>query len=73
VFAQSHARVHKERAMRQRKLKWLWARLKEIAQRAKRRLMISEIISSARPLPEYQRDRSAVVAEKSHGMQIRPT
>jgi hypothetical protein len=31
VFAQSHARVHKERAMRQRKLKWLWARLKEIA------------------------------------------
>ena len=27
VFAQSHARVHKERAMRQRKLKWLWARL----------------------------------------------
>src|SRR6202521_2943500 len=31
VFAQSHARIHKERAMRQRKLKWLWARLKEIA------------------------------------------
>jgi transposase len=31
VFAQSRARVHKERAMRQRKLKWLWARLKEIA------------------------------------------
>src|SRR5881396_3500159 len=29
VFAQSHARIHKERAMRQRKLKWLWARLKE--------------------------------------------
>src|SRR5213083_3303686 len=31
VFAQSHARIHKERDMRQRKLKWLWARLKEIA------------------------------------------
>ena len=31
VFAQSHARIHKERAMRKRKLKWLWARLKEIA------------------------------------------
>jgi transposase len=31
VFAQSHARIHKERGMRQRKLKWLWARLKEIA------------------------------------------
>jgi Transposase DDE domain len=31
VLAQSHARIHKERAMRRRKLKWLWARLKEIA------------------------------------------
>ena len=31
VLAQSHARIHKERAMRKRKLKWLWARLKEIA------------------------------------------
>jgi len=27
VLAQSHARIHKERAMRKRKLKWLWARL----------------------------------------------
>ena len=31
VLARSHARVHKERAMRQRKLKWLWARLHQIA------------------------------------------
>ena len=31
VLAQSHARINKERAMRQRKLKWLWARLKQIA------------------------------------------
>src|ERR1700674_2406277 len=31
VLAQSRARIHKERAMRRRKLKWLWARLKEIA------------------------------------------
>jgi transposase len=30
VFAQSHARIAKERAMRRRKLKWLWARLKQI-------------------------------------------
>ncbi|MDE2379363.1 IS1634 family transposase [Bradyrhizobium sp.] len=30
VFAQSHARIHKERAMRQRKLRWLWARLQQI-------------------------------------------
>jgi transposase len=31
VLAQSHARVLKERAIRRRKLKWLWARLKEIS------------------------------------------
>src|SRR5258707_1392321 len=31
VLAQSHARIHKERAMRRRELKWLWARLKQIA------------------------------------------
>ena len=31
VLTQSHARINKERAMRRRKLKWLWARLKEIA------------------------------------------
>ena len=31
VLAQSRARIDKERAMRRRKLKWLWARLKQIA------------------------------------------
>ena len=31
MLAQSRARIHKERAMRRRKLKWLWVRLKEIA------------------------------------------
>jgi transposase len=31
VLAQSHARINKERAMRRRKLKWLWGRLKQIA------------------------------------------
>jgi hypothetical protein len=31
VLAQSRNRLAKERAMRRRKLKWLWARLKEIA------------------------------------------
>ena len=31
VLAQSRARIHKERAMRRRKLKWLWARLKQLA------------------------------------------
>ena len=31
VFAQSHDRVTKERAMRRRQLKWLWKRLQKIA------------------------------------------
>jgi transposase len=31
VFAESRDRVSKERAMRQRQLKWLWARLKQIS------------------------------------------
>jgi Transposase DDE domain len=31
VFARSHARIDKERAMRQRKLRWLWTRLTQIA------------------------------------------
>lgn len=31
VLARSRLRVHKERAMRQRRLKWLWTRLKHIA------------------------------------------
>src|ERR1700756_516288 len=31
VFAQSHDRVTKERAMRRRQLKWLWKRLRQIA------------------------------------------
>lgn len=31
VFAESHDRVAKERAMRRRQLKWLWARLKQLS------------------------------------------
>ena len=31
VFAQSRDRVAKERAMRRRQLKWLWARLNQLA------------------------------------------
>jgi hypothetical protein len=32
VFAQSADRINKERAMRRRQLKWLWARLKTLAE-----------------------------------------
>jgi transposase len=31
VLARSHSRIHKERAIRRRKLKWLWTRLKELS------------------------------------------
>jgi transposase len=31
VLARSHRRIHKERAMRRRQLKWLWARLKQLS------------------------------------------
>jgi len=31
VLAQSRARIHKDRGIRRRKLKWLWARLKQVA------------------------------------------
>ena len=32
VFAESHDRIAKERSMRQRQLKWLWSRLKQLRQ-----------------------------------------
>ena len=31
VFARSRDRVHKERAMRRHRLKWLWTRLKQLS------------------------------------------
>jgi Transposase DDE domain len=34
VFAESHDRIAKERAMRRRQLKWLWARLRELTRMA---------------------------------------
>src|SRR6202521_5974224 len=44
VFAQSHARIAKERAMRRRKLKWLWARLKQLqAMKLKREELLMKL------------------------------
>ena len=44
VLARSRARIDKERAMRQRKLKWLWARLKELsAMRLKREELLMKL------------------------------
>ena len=44
VLARSRARIDKERAMRQRKLKWLWGRLKELsAMRLKREELLMKL------------------------------
>src|SRR5450759_1392492 len=44
VLAQSHARIHKERAMRRRQLKRLWARLKQLsAMRLKREDLLMKL------------------------------
>jgi hypothetical protein len=44
VLARSRARINKERAMRRRKLKWLWGRLKELsAMRLKREELLMKL------------------------------
>src|SRR5205807_10425368 len=43
VLAQSRARIHKERSMRRRKLKWLWLRLQD---RKSTRLNSSHLVIS---------------------------
>ncbi len=44
VLAQSHSRIHKERAMRRRQLKRLWARLKQLsAMRLKREPLLMKL------------------------------
>jgi Transposase DDE domain len=48
VLAQSHARIDKERAMRRRKLKWLWARLQQIAGMKVRRRELLMKLGAAR-------------------------
>jgi hypothetical protein len=48
VLAQSRARIHKERAMRKRKLKWLWARLQQISAMALEREELLMKLGAAR-------------------------
>ena len=48
VLARSAQRVHKERAMRRRKLKWLWARLKELSQMGLKREALLMKLGGAR-------------------------
>ena len=48
VLAQSRARIHKERAMRRRKLKWLWARLAQVSGMSLRREELLMKLGAAR-------------------------
>jgi transposase len=48
VLARSHARILKERAIRRRKLKWLWARLKEISKMELKRDQLLMKLGAAR-------------------------
>jgi transposase len=48
VLARSQQRVHKERAMRRRKLKWLWARLKKLSMMKLKREALLMKLGSAR-------------------------
>jgi hypothetical protein len=51
VLAQSEDRVCKERAIRRRRLKWLWARLKEISRMQLTREELLMKLGSAVPRP----------------------
>ena len=49
VLTKSRDRVHKERAMRRRQLKWLWARLAQLSTMKLKREEL--LITSTRPTP----------------------
>jgi hypothetical protein len=48
VLARSRSRIHKERAMRRRQLKWLWARLKQLAAMSPKREELLMKLGAAR-------------------------
>jgi Transposase DDE domain len=65
VLAQSRARIHKERAMRRRKLKWLWARLTEIAaMELNREELLMKLGAARAKAPAAWRLANIVVAPK---------
>jgi hypothetical protein len=66
VFAESKDRVAKERAMRRRQLKWLWARLKQLsAMRLKREELLMKLGAARQKAPTAWRLLTIEVAPRS--------
>ena len=59
VLARSHARINKERAIRRRKLKWLWNRLKEISAMSLKREELLMKLGAARSKARSRRGVSS--------------
>lgn len=75
VLARSHRRVHKERAMRRRQLKWLWARLKQLSEMSLTREALLMKLGAARAKPDFDswdaHRRAAAVPKVSQNKHIR--
>lgn len=66
VFAESKDRVHKERSMRRRQLKWLWKRLKALQQmKLSRDALMLKLGAAHQQAPSAWRLVEIVVPEKS--------
>src|SRR6266496_4203570 len=66
VFAESKDRVAKERAMRRRQLKWLWARLKQLsAMPLKREEMLMKLGAARQKAPSAWRVVQIEVAQST--------
>ncbi len=67
VLAQSRDRIHKERAMRRRQLKRLWARLKQISEmNLKREALLMKLGAACAQAPAAWRLLDVKVAARSH-------
>jgi hypothetical protein len=68
VLAKSRARIHKERAMRRRKLKWLWARLQQISamnlEREELLMKLGAARAKARAAPCLKKARRTAAVER---------
>ncbi|MET3597826.1 hypothetical protein ABID26_007252 [Mesorhizobium shonense] len=66
VLAQSNARIDKERAMRRRQLKWLWARLKQLStMRLKREDLLMKLGAARAKAPSAWRLVTIAVARNA--------
>ena len=72
VFAESRDRVAKERAMRRRQLKWLWARLKQLAaMRITRKELLMKLGAARAKAPTAWRLLAVDVADDSATLSFR--